>query len=93
MTAVLADIFKCIFLHENIWLSSQISLKSVDNDEIKTIPSLVQLMDCRLVGTKPLYEPEPMKVILPTHTCINRPQWVNRVLHNVRIGYIVRNVK
>ena len=38
------------------------------------IPSLVQIMACRLVGAKPLSEPR-MECLL-THICVTRPQWV-----------------
>ena len=37
------DIFKCIFLNENEWISLQISLKFVANVPINIIPALVQI--------------------------------------------------
>ena len=51
------DIFKCIFLNENVWISIKISLKFVHTGPIDYIPVLVQIMACRLVGAKPLSEP------------------------------------
>ena len=36
------DIFKCIFLDENAWISIKISLKFVPKDPINNIPALVQ---------------------------------------------------
>ena len=69
------DIFKHIFFNENIWISIQISLKSVPKDPINNIPSLVQIMAWRRPGDKPISE--PMMVSLMTHICITRPQWVN----------------
>ena len=69
------DIFKCIFLNENKWISIKTSLKFNPEGPINNMPSLVQIMACRLVGAKPLFE--PMTVILPTHICVTRPQWVN----------------
>ena len=38
------DIFKCIFLNENVWISIKISLKFVPNDPIINFPTLVQIM-------------------------------------------------
>ena len=68
------DIFKCIFLNENIWISIQISPKFVPKGPINNIPALVQIMAwCRL-GDKPLSE--LMMVSLLTYTCVTRPQWV-----------------
>ena len=60
------DIFKCIFLNENAWISLKISLN---------IPALVQIMAWRRPGDKPLSE--PMMVSLLMHICVTRPQWVN----------------
>ena len=37
------DIFKCIFLNENVWISIKISLKIVSKGPIKNIPTLVQI--------------------------------------------------
>ena len=69
------DLFKCIFLNENIWISNKISLKFVPKYLICNIPALVQIMAWRRPGDKPLSE--PMMVRLPTHICVTRPQWVN----------------
>ena len=41
-------------------------------------PTLVQIMAWGRPGDKPLSE--QMKVRLPTHICISRPQWVNHLL-------------
>ena len=69
------DIFKCIFLNENIWISIQISLKFVPKGPINNIPALVQIMAGRRPGDKPLSE--LMMASLLTHICVTRPQWVN----------------
>ena len=69
------DIFKWIFFNENAWISINISLKFVPMGLIYNIPTLVQVMAWRRPGDKPLSE--PMKVRLPTHMCVTRPQWVN----------------
>ena len=64
------NIFKCIFLNENVW----ISLKFVPKGPINNIPAMVQIMVWRCPGNKLLSE--PMVVNLLTHICIVRPQWV-----------------
>ena len=69
------DIFKWIFLNENVWISINISLKFVPRGPINNIPTLVQVMAWRRPGDKQLSE--PMMVRLPTHICVTRPQWVN----------------
>ena len=74
------NIFKCIFLNENVWTSIQISLKFVPKGPIDNIPALVQIMAWCRPGNKPLSE--PMLIILLTHICVDRPQWVN----SLRLG-------
>ena len=69
------DIFKCIFLNENVWILIKFSLKFVPRGSINNIPVLVQIMAWRRPGDKPLSE--PMVVSLLTHICVTRPQWVN----------------
>ena len=68
------DIFKCIFLNENVWITIKISLKFAPKGPINNIPALVQIMAWRRPGDKPLSE--PMLVSLPTHICVTRSQWV-----------------
>ena len=69
------NIFKCIFLNENIWMLIEISLKFVPKGQINDIPTLVQIMAWCRPGGKPLSE--PMMTRSPTHICVTRPQWVN----------------
>ena len=58
MAATLADnIFKYIFLNENVWISLRISLKFVPEVPIYNKQALVQIMAWRLTGDKPLSEP------------------------------------
>ena len=76
------DIFKCIFLNENIWIPIKISLKFVPKGHINNIPALVQIMAWRRPGDKPLSG--PMMIRLPTHICVTRHQWVNRSLPGPR---------
>ena len=68
------DILICIFSNENEWHSIKISLTFVTNVPINNIPALVQIMAWRRPGDKPLSE--PIMVVLPTHICVTRPQWV-----------------
>ena len=85
------DIFKWIFLNENVWISIKISLEFVPRGLINNIPALVQIMAWRRPADKPLSE--PMMVSLPTHICVTRPQWVksitegNAVRHNGSVHY------
>ena len=56
-TTLADDIFKCIFLNENIWISIRISLKFFLGVPMDNNPSLVQIMAWCLTGDKPLSEP------------------------------------
>ena len=61
------DIFKCIFLNENVWFPINISLKFVAKCLIDNFSALVQIIAwCRPVDT-PLSE--TMIVSLPKHIC------------------------
>ena len=85
------DIFKCIFLNENISVAITISLKSVPTGPIDNISALVQIMAWRRPDAKPLSE--PMMVRLPTQICVTRPQWVKqssetKSIHWDRVTYI-----
>ena len=68
------NIFKFIFLNENVWIPIKISLKFVPNGPINKIPAMVQIMAWRRPADKPLSE--PMVVSLPMHICVARPRWV-----------------
>ena len=78
------DIFKCIFLNENVWIPFQISLKFVPKVRINNIPALVRIMAWRRSGDKPLSE--PMMARLLTHICVTRPQWVKYMLFGALLG-------
>ena len=56
------DIFRWIFLNENVWFSINISLKFVPRGPINNIPTLVQKMAWRRPGDKPLSEPMMFKL-------------------------------
>ena len=77
------DTFKCFFLNEKVWISIKSSLKLVPTGPINNIPAFVQIMAWRWSGDKPLSE--PMLIILLTHICVTRPQWVN-VIYERNIG-------
>ena len=66
------DIFKCIFLNENVLIVIKISLKFVPKGLINNIPVLVQIRAGHCLGDKPLSE--PMMVSLLMHICITHPQ-------------------
>ena len=68
------DIFKRIFLNENVWIGTKISLKFVPEDPINNIPALVQIMAWHQPGDKSLSE--PMLISLVTYISVTRPQWV-----------------
>ena len=52
------NLFKLIFVNENVRISIQISLKFVPKDPINSKSALVKVMAWRRTGDKPL--PEPM---------------------------------
>ena len=69
-----ADIFRYIFLNENIEIPIKISLEFVPKGRINNIQALVQVMARHRPDDKPLSG--PMMVNFPTHICATRPQWV-----------------
>ena len=68
------NIFRCIFLNENVWISLKISLKFVPKVRINNIPALAPIMGWCQPGDKPLSE--PIMVSFLTHICITWPQRV-----------------
>ena len=73
------NIFKCIFLNENVWISIEIPLKFVPKSPINNILALnlFKKMAWRQSGDKPLSE--QMMVSLLTHICVTRLQWIKSV--------------
>ena len=61
-------------MNKNVRISINFSLMLVPKGLINNIPALVHIMAWRRSGDKPLSE--LMLVILPTHICVARPQWV-----------------
>ena len=83
------DIFKWIFLNENVQVTIDISQKFVPRGPINNIPALVQIMAWRRPGDKPLSE--AMMARSTTHICVIRPQWVKSPtkLDTYFMGYTV----
>ena len=69
------DIFKRIYLNENIWIMFKNLLEFVPKGLINNIPVLFLIMAWRRPGGKPLSE--LMLVRSLTHICVTRPQWVD----------------
>ena len=67
------DIFKYIFLNENVIISAKISLTFVPNGPFNNIPALVKIMAWHRPGDNPLSEPTMVRL----HICVTRPQWAN----------------
>ena len=72
------DIFKGIFLNENVCILIKILPKFVPEGLINNIPALVQVMAWRRSGDKP--SSEPMMIRLQMHIWVTRPQWVKAKL-------------
>ena len=70
------DIFKCIFLNENVWIPIKFSLQFVPKGPINNNPAQVQIIAWRRPGDKPLSEPVMVSILM--HICVTRPQWVKR---------------
>ena len=67
------NIFKWIFLNENVWILIRIPLKFVPRGPINNIPALVQIMAWHRPDDKPLSK---TMVSLPTHIYVTQLQWV-----------------
>ena len=82
------DIFKRVFLNENVCTLIDISLKFVPWGPINNMPALVQIMAWRRPGDKSLSE--PMMVKLLTHVSVTRPQWIKNLcrVHLITFDYI-----
>ena len=71
--------FQMHFLEWNYINLIKTSLKLVARGPINNIPAMVQVMDWRRSGDKPLSE--PMMISLLRHICVTQPQWVNDAGH------------
>ena len=70
------DIFKCIFLNENVWISNTIWLNFVCKCQIDNITALVQITAWRQTGKKPLCEPM-MAYFDDAYICNTWPRWIH----------------
>ena len=61
-----------MFLDENILISINISSKFIPKNQINNIPALSP------GRRKPLSE--PLMIIILSHLCVTRPQWINFTL-------------
>ena len=68
------DIFKCMLLNENVWISLKISLTFFPKVRINNLPALVRTMVSHRSGAKPLSE--AMMISLLTQICVSRSQLV-----------------
>ena len=76
IATIFADaIFKSIFLNENVWNSTEISVKFALNIPINNKPALVPIMAWHRIRGRPLFE--QMIASLLSHICVTQPQWVN----------------
>ena len=75
------EVFKCIFLNENVWTSHNISLNFAPKFRINNILALVQIIAWRRSGDKPLSE--PMMISLLTHISVTRYQEVKDKTHRI----------
>ena len=77
------DIFKCIFLNENKYVSIKNSQTFVCKVLINNIPALVQIMAWHRPSTKPLSAPIIFKLL--THICLTQPRLVDKIVHTVEL--------
>ena len=68
------NIFKWVFLNENIWILIQILLKFVPMGLINIIRALVQIMAWCRTGNKPLSKSMMVSILL--HLCVTQLLWV-----------------
>ena len=69
MVAIFQTTFQNVFLNANICIVIAISLTFVHKGAINNIPALVQIMDWRQAGDRPLSEPV-MVCFTDANTCI-----------------------
>ena len=90
------DIFECIFLNENVWISIKTSQNFVPKGMINNVPALVQIMAWHRPGDKPLFIPMMVRLLL--HICVTGPQWVNslaplRCSYNLKSPTVISKLK
>ena len=73
------DIFLCIFLNENVWISPGVSLKFVAKIRINNIPALVRLMVWHRLSGESLSEPMIVKSLTHVYVTLNGYQYVGQL--------------
>ena len=68
------DIFKCIFLNENIWISIKISLKFVPKGPVNNVPPSDEIMVLHPPGARHYLNQWWLDY---PHTCVTQPRWAN----------------
>ena len=85
------DFFERIFLNENVLISINILLKFIPKAPIDNIPTLAQIVACRLIVAKPLSEPTLVYWSgLLTHICVTPPQWVIYNLKAIAVEILMK---
>ena len=73
------NIFKWIFLNENVWVSINMSLKFVPKGPVSNIPALVQIIAWCWLGDRPLSEPMMVSLMMRVYTSLGLnelTQWI-----------------
>ena len=71
------DVFKCIFVNEQVLISLKISLEFVPNVRANNIAALVQTIAWRRPGDKSLSEQTMVSLLM--HICVTWHQWVKSI--------------
>ena len=73
------DMFKCIFLNENVWISIKISPKFVSRGAINNMPTLVQIMAWGRPGNKRLSGSMITGAYMRQSSSMGKKMWVSMV--------------
>ena len=90
----ISDIFKFVFLNENIWISINVSLEFVPKGPINNIPASILIMAWKQPSDKPLSKPMMVSLLMYTCICITRSAsmgWFSQInycrsLHGLQIS-------
>ena len=93
------DIFRCIFVNENVWIAIDILLQFVPKVPINQIPGLVQIMAWHRPGDKPFSEPMMVRLLaymrhsasMSFNETTPYVTWYMRVNTNCITGFCARN--
>ena len=79
------DIFKCIFVNEDVWIPLKILLKFVLKSPIDNIPALVQIMAWRRPDDKPVSEPMMFTYAYMRHSASMSLNGSNQIVIKVKL--------